>query len=73
MLRFQTLFVDNTNACEQRETVRRGQAEVRGREGEGSGEAEEETMKEQEFIGQRPRQGIRREESLSLVSPGQRF
>jgi len=35
MLCFQTLFVDNTNACEQRETVRRGQAEVRGGEERG--------------------------------------
>lgn len=30
-------------------------------------------MREQEFIGQRPRQGIRREENQSLVGPSQRF
>lgn len=46
-----------------------GRAEVRGR----FGETGEETMKEQEFIGQRPRQGIGIEESQSLVGPSQRF
>lgn len=30
-------------------------------------------MKEREFIGQRPRQGISREESQLLVGPSQRF
>lgn len=40
-----------------------GQAEVRG--GEGLGKQGEDTMKEREFIGQRPRQGISREESQS--------
>lgn len=40
-----------------------GQAEVGG----------EETMKERQFIGQRPRQGISREESQSLVGPSQKF
>lgn len=46
-----------------------GQAEVRG----GFGETGKETMKEREFIGRRPRQGISREESQSLVGPSQRF
>lgn len=41
-----------------------GQAEVGGGE---------ETMKERQFIGQRPRQGISREESQSLVGPSQKF
>lgn len=51
-----------------------GQAEEVGRgerrEGDETGE---ETMKEREFIGQRPRQGISREKSQSLVGPSQRF
>ena len=61
ILRFQTLFVSNTNACGQRERERErerdskaGQAEARGGFG---GETGEETMKEREFIGRKTKAG----------------
>lgn len=64
VLCFQTHFVANTNACEQREShSKAGEArgEGIGKRGQGFGQTRAQTMNKQEFIGQRPRQGISRE------------